>query len=290
MSYKNLETAVNLHKNNQLKEAEKVYLQILERDPKNFNALYLLGTLKSQLCEYEEGINFIKKSLLINDNNFIAYSNLGLCYYNLNLLDEAILFLNKSISQNNNYHESFNNLGSVYLRRKKYLKALQNYKKAILINNNFYDGYLNIVKLLIEIQKYKYAEKFLNNLLDINPDNYEYYYLKGLIYKRLNHFQTSMKNYLLALQKNPRHFLSYNEIGYLFWLKKDYKNATINFNKSLSINKDFKGALINRGMTNLLLDKFNEGWNDYYYGRSEFTIKTKTPMWGGEIDTKDKSI
>ena len=137
MSDKNLETAINLHKNNQLKEAEKVYLQILERDPKNFNALYLLGTLKSQLCEYEEGINFIKKSLLINDNNFIAYSNLGLCYYNLNLLDEAILFLNKSISQNNNYHESFNNLGSVYLRKKKYLKDFQNYKKAILINNKF---------------------------------------------------------------------------------------------------------------------------------------------------------
>jgi hypothetical protein len=39
MSDKNLETAINLHKNNQLKEAEKVYLQILERDPKNFNAL-----------------------------------------------------------------------------------------------------------------------------------------------------------------------------------------------------------------------------------------------------------
>jgi tetratricopeptide (TPR) repeat protein len=290
MSDKNLETAINLHKNNELKKAEKVYLQILERDPKNFNALYLLGTLKSQLCEYEEGINFIKKSLLINDNNFIAYSNLGLCYYNLNLLDEAILFLNKSISQNNNYHESFNNLGSVYLKKKKYLKAFQNYKKTILINNKFYEGYLNIVKLLIEIQKYKCAEKFLNNLLNINPDNFEYYYLKGLIYKRLNDFQTSMKNYLLALQKNPGHFLSYNEIGFLFWLKKDYKNAIINFNKSLSINMDFKGALINRGMTNLLLDKFNEGWNDYYNGRSEFIIKTKTPIWGGEIDTKDKSI
>ena len=120
MSDKNLETAINLHKNNQLKEAEKVYLQILDRDPKNFNALYLLGTLKSQLCKYEEGINFIKKSLLINNNNFIAYSNLGLCYYNLNLLDEAILFLNKycrGVSLKGGAIEVFINLMNFYWKR-----------------------------------------------------------------------------------------------------------------------------------------------------------------------------
>jgi tetratricopeptide (TPR) repeat protein len=290
MSDKNLEIAINFHKNNELKKAEKIYIQILKKDNKNFNVLYLLGTLKIQLQEYEAGINFIKKSLQINDNNFIAYSNLGLCYYNLNKLDEATLFLNKSISQNNNYCESYNNLGSVYLKEKKYLKAFQNYKKTILINNKFYDGYLNIVKLLIELQKYKCAEKFLKILLNVNSNYYEYYYLRGLIYKRLGHFQTSMENYLLAIEKNPNHHLSFNEIGFLFWLKKDYKNAIIYFDKSLSINKDFKGALINKGMTKLLLDEFNEGWNDYYNGRNEFIIKTTTPIWNGEMNLKDKSI
>ena len=290
MSDKNLEIAINFHKNNELKKAEKIYVQILKIDNKNFNVLYLLGTLKIQLQEYKAGINFIKKSLQINDNNFIAYSNLGLCYYNLNKLDKAIFFLNKSISQNNNYYESYNNLGSVYLKQKKYLKAFQNYKKAILINNKFYDGYLNIVKLLIELQKYKCAEKFLESLLNVNSNYYEYYYLKGLIYKRLGHFQTSMENYLLAIEKNPNHHLSFNEIGFLFWLKKDYKNAIIYFDKSLSINKDFKGALINKGMTKLLLDEFNEGWNDYYNGRDEFIIKTTTPIWNGEMNLKDKSI
>jgi tetratricopeptide (TPR) repeat protein len=99
-----------------------------------------------------------------------------------------------------------------------------------------------------------------------------------------------MENYLLAIEKNPNHHLSFNEIGFLFWLKKDYKNAIIYFDKSLSINKDFKGALINKGMTKLLLDEFNEGWNDYYNGRNEFIIKTTTPIWNGEMNLKDKSI
>lgn len=290
MSDKNLEVALNFHKNNELKKAEEIYLQILKKNKNDFNALYLLGTLKSQLNEYEQGITLIQKSLLINDNNFLAYSNLGLCYYNLNKLDEAILFLNKSILQNNNYHESYNNLGSVYLKKKKYLKAFQNYKKSVLINNKFHEGYLNIVKLLIEVQKYKYADKYINKLLNIDPDNYEYYYLKGLIYKRLNIYNISLENYLLAIQKNPKHYLSYNEIGFLFWLQKDYKNALTYFDKSLSINKDFKGALINKGMTNLLLNRFNEGWEDYYNGRSEFIIKAKSHLWYGEMNLKDKSI
>ena len=118
MSGKNLEVALNFHKNNELKKAEEIYLQLLKKNKDDFNVLYLLGTLKSQLNEYELGITLIQKSLLINDNNFLAYSNLGLCYYNLNKLDKAILFLNKSILQNNNYHESYNNLGSVYLKKK----------------------------------------------------------------------------------------------------------------------------------------------------------------------------
>jgi tetratricopeptide (TPR) repeat protein len=99
-----------------------------------------------------------------------------------------------------------------------------------------------------------------------------------------------MENYLLAIEKNPNHHLSFNEVGFLFWLKKDYRNAIIYFDKSLSINKDFKGALINKGMTKLLLDEFNEGWNDYYNGRNEFIIKTTTPIWNGEMNLKDKSI
>ena len=42
--------------NNELDLAENIYEQILATDKKNFNALYLLGTLKAQKNKNEEAI------------------------------------------------------------------------------------------------------------------------------------------------------------------------------------------------------------------------------------------
>ena len=97
-----LDKAIKFQSNNQLDIAEKIYEQILTRDGKDFNALYLLGTIKAQKNKNDEAVFLIKKSLSINPNNFIAYSNLGLIYYNLNKFEEAIIEFNNSILVNSN--------------------------------------------------------------------------------------------------------------------------------------------------------------------------------------------
>jgi tetratricopeptide (TPR) repeat protein len=285
-----LEKGITLQSNNQLDVAEKIYKQILSSDAKNFNALYLLGTIKAQKNENEEAIILIKKSLSINQNNFIAYSNLGLIYYNINKLEEAIIEYNNSILLNSKYSESYNGLGSVYLKQKKYLLAFANYKKADKINKKVFSSRLNIVKLLVELQKYKKAELILDKLLLVDPANYENYYIKGIINKRLGKLEVSKKNYLKSIELNPNHYLSYNEIGYVFYLNKDFENAYFYINKSITINRSFKEGFLNRGMINLLNGKFIEGWEDYCLGKDTKYPITKKSLWDGQLNLKNKSI
>ena len=285
-----IEKAITLQSNNQLDMAEKIYEQILVSDGKDFNALYLLGTIKAQKNNNEKAIFLIKKSLNINPNNFIAYSNLGLIYYNINKLEEAIIEFNKSILVNSEYSESYNGLGSVYLKQKKYLLAFKNYKKSIRINKKFLSGHLNIVKLLVELRKYKRAELILDKLLIIDPNNYENYYIKGIINKRVGKFELSKESYLKSIELNSKHHLSYNEIGYLFYLNKDFKNAYFYMNKSIAINESFKEGYLNRGILNLLTEKFVEGWKDYCIGKETAYPKTRKPLWDGQLNLKSKSI
>jgi tetratricopeptide (TPR) repeat protein len=285
-----LEKAIALQSNNQLDMAENIYEQILATNEKDFNALYLLGTIKAQKNKNDQAIFLIKKSLDINQNNFIAYSNLGLIYYNVNKLEEAIVAFNNSILLNSKYSESYNGLGSVYLKKKEYHLALKNYKKSIRINKKNLSARLNIVKLLVELQKYQKAELILDKLLIIDQNNYENYYIKGIINKRLRKFKTSKENYLKSIKLNPNHHLSYNEIGYLFYLNKDFKNAYLYMNKSIAINKSFKEGFLNRGMLNLLTGKFVEGWKDYCAGKETPYPNTKKPLWDGKLNLKNKSI
>jgi tetratricopeptide (TPR) repeat protein len=249
-----------------------------------------LGTIKAQKNKNDEAVFLIKKSLSINPNNFIAYSNLGLIYYNINKLEEAIIEFNKSILVNSEYSESYNGLGSVYLKQKKYLLAFKNYKKSVRINKQFLSGHLNIVKLLVELQKYERAELILDKLLIIDPNNYENYYIKGIINKRLGKFELSKESYLKSIELNPNHHLSYNEIGYLFYLNKDFKNAYFYMDKSIAINKYFKEGFLNRGILNLLTEKFVEGWKDYCIGKETAYPRTGKPLWDGQLNLKNKSI
>ena len=119
---------------------------------------------------------------------------------------------------------------------------------------------------------------------------YENYYIKGIINKRLGKLEVSKKNYFKSIELNPNHYLSYNEIGYVFYLNKDFENAYFYINKSITINKSFKEGFLNRGMINLLAGKFIEGWEDYCLGKDTKYPITKKSLWDGQLNLKNKSI
>ena len=47
-NFTELEEALKLHYDQKFDKAEKIYEKIINRDENNFNALYLLGTIKAQ--------------------------------------------------------------------------------------------------------------------------------------------------------------------------------------------------------------------------------------------------
>jgi tetratricopeptide (TPR) repeat protein len=67
-----LETAITLQSKNQLDMAEKIYEEILTSDGKNFNALYLLGTIKAQKKKQAHLQNFLHMILSLQKNTLNA--------------------------------------------------------------------------------------------------------------------------------------------------------------------------------------------------------------------------
>lgn len=285
-----LEEAIKFHSINKIDIAEKIYEKIIKSDGENFNALYLLGTIKAQRQNYNEAIKLIEKSLNINKNNYLAYSNLGLIYFKENQLDKAIINYHNSILLNPNYPESYNGLGSVYLEQKKYLLSITNYKKAAKLDKKNSTYQLNIVKLLLILQKYEKAKIILNRILNLDPYNYETHYTLGIIFKRLKEFELSKNSFLKSIELNPNHEKSYNEIGYLFYLKKDFQNALYYMNKSVNINPNFKEGYLNIGMINLLNENFIEGWENFNKGKEFQKVNTKKDLWTGQLNSQNKNI
>ena len=73
---------------------------ILERDPKNAQALNALGyTLADRTGRYGEAHELIKQALEISPNDFYILDSMGWVLYRLGRLDESIEFLNKALDK-----------------------------------------------------------------------------------------------------------------------------------------------------------------------------------------------
>ena len=73
-----LAEAINYQKKNELSEAKKAYISIIESEPKNFYAIHYLGLLYTQLGEFDAGVSLIKYAIDITggypeaENNLLA--------------------------------------------------------------------------------------------------------------------------------------------------------------------------------------------------------------------------
>ena len=72
-----LDIAVKNHQEGKLRFAEFLYKKILEKYPKNANALHLLGLVFHQENRNEEAIDYIRRAIEISPKNALFYFNLG---------------------------------------------------------------------------------------------------------------------------------------------------------------------------------------------------------------------
>ena len=94
----NLEDGMKLHQLGQFESAKGIYQLILSANPKNVDALQLLGTLYSQEKNYTEGVRLLKIALKINPLIPNAHNNLGSALRSLKKFDEALASYDKAIS------------------------------------------------------------------------------------------------------------------------------------------------------------------------------------------------
>ena len=85
-----LNLAVQHHSAGRLPEAQGIYQQILQAEPKQPVALHLLGVIAHQAGKNDTAVDSIGKALAINSDYAEAHNNLGLALNGLGRLDEAV--------------------------------------------------------------------------------------------------------------------------------------------------------------------------------------------------------
>jgi len=143
---KSLERALEHHQAGRFAEAREIYREMLAGDPRDADALRLLGVIARQEGRIDEAIELIRRSIEIEPQRAEAYHNLGDALRSKGKLDEAARAYSKAVELRPDWAEAHGALGNV-LREQGHLEsAVEEFRKVVRLRPNLAAGYLNLGK------------------------------------------------------------------------------------------------------------------------------------------------
>ncbi|MSP28502.1 MAG: tetratricopeptide repeat protein [Methylococcales bacterium] len=179
-----LQLAIRLHQANQYEYAEDIYRQLLELEPENPNILHYFGLLRHQRGYATEGVEWIKKALLLAPD----------------------------------YVDAENNLGNIYLQTGQAELAEPHFRRVIDINPNFATVYGNLGIALRELGQHEEAAASLWKAIELQPNDAHLYQNLGNIYRHSKNYHEAVGMYRKSLELKPFDVEAYRKLSRTFYL------------------------------------------------------------------------
>ena len=140
-----IEMALVHQRNGKLQRARYLYDKILEIDPRNSDAIHLIGMIEYSSHKYDLAIARIEKAIKFNPGIPDYHINLTSCYIAVLNLVNAKRHALIAITLDQNAYKAYYNLGNILFAEGDSEGAVINYKKALSIksdNQSIWSNYL----------------------------------------------------------------------------------------------------------------------------------------------------
>lgn len=270
------EAALNHYDKGEYEQSIVLLDKILDKDKKNFDALYAKGITLNVMEKYLEALTVLKEAEKVNGDREGLFSEIGYAYNNLgkygesNEYYEKVLEVNKEstealtwLAYNNVYMENYdealklcdisseldnanaftyNTRGLTYFYMGNLDEALTQYDKAIELDQQYEDAYLNKIYLLYYKGSYFDCINFCLESKEILKTSSEVLYYLGDCYSDQGQTEKAIEAYKDALVLNPANAELTARLGWEYYYNQDYKTASDYANKSSAMDKFNKSA------------------------------------------------
>lgn len=321
-----MQRALRLHQELRLSEAADLYRQILQREPKNADAMHLLGVLAFQIGQFEASADYIRGAIALYPDAAAYHSNLGNTLKAMGDLDGAVLSLQKALQIDPRFAEAHSNLGNVLKAQNKLDAAITSYRTALRLNDRMAEAWSSLGSALQSRDELDEAIECYHKAIARDPNCADAHANLGSAMQAKKDIPAAIRCYDEALRIRPNHAEAYNNLGAALAEEGDFDAAIAACRESLRIRPNFPDALLNlgtafqsrgdfeeaiasfdkalsampehaelhlaMGLCKLMRGELGRGWDEY-----EWRFKTKSqpphpfafPVWNGE-DLSDKTL
>ena len=243
-----LKTAVRLHQDGKLAEAEPLYRAVLRDDPDNADALYLLGTIQYQRGQHGSAAMFLKKAVAKNPRHAEAQNNLGLVLEAQGKLNDAAAAFRGAIKNQPRYADAHYNLGNILRQTNQAAGAIESYRQALRFRPDWAEAHDNLGLALRQNGQHLEAMASCREAIRLSPQLSCAHNNLGTVLKELGDFVGATDSFRRAVELNPQSAITRSNFGITLAHRREFGAAERECRQAIALDPSLAVAHNNLGL------------------------------------------
>ncbi|HRI00034.1 MAG TPA: tetratricopeptide repeat protein [Saprospiraceae bacterium] len=204
----------------------------LRVNPNNPEALEQIWISVEVSKKYHESIELHRSIIDKNPYSYLAWYNLGHAYTCIGMYEEALEALDYSYIINPHYEQACLDCADLALQLNRIEEALHYFSEACERFGEDVDMVVNLADCLIRLNRYKEAKVKLHKVAEQDPYNDEIFFLLGESYSGEYNWPKAIKYYLEAIEIDNEREEFHFSIAKAYEAKELFKKAETHFRKA----------------------------------------------------------
>lgn len=279
--------AYRAHCEGQMEQAERGYRSILEREPANADALYLLGEIRNGAGHHGEAVLLLQRAIAANPAVATFHSELGSALYAQGRYAEAIPAYAAAAQLAPDDLAARVNLGSALERTGKDDAAEAAWREALRRDPECVAAACNLASLLIKRDRPEEAQSFADLAVRVDPRSFEAHMRRGDVLLERTRPLEAAQAYRRAHEIAPDSARALVGTGWALEIAGDVGAGLACYEAALARDPQYVQAHVSRAGALLAMERFGEGWDEYEWRlrapeHAAFHDRLAFPSWRGE--------
>jgi len=196
--------ATRLHDQAQLAEAERLYREVLTKEPRHVDALRNLGVLLHQRGQSAEGIALLKRARAAAPEDIRTQAHLGVVLRVSGAVTESLPHLEAALAAAPGDAFIADNLGKALLTLNRHAEAEAIYRRSIAQRPDRAETHSNLGNAIRRQGRSAEALDCFDRAVALKPDLADAHFNRGVVLKDLGHVAEARQAYERALEIDPR--------------------------------------------------------------------------------------
>jgi protein O-GlcNAc transferase len=257
------QSALSLHRQGRLAEAERLYRSVLAVAPAHFGALHHLGVVQAQQGKLDDAIRLLRRALSKNPNSVEVLSDLGVTFESAKRYSEAIPCYEKALALRPDYAGAAFNLGNALQATGRHQEAIARFETALALRPDHAEARNNLGQSLHALDRHAEAIAQFEAALAFKPGYGEAHNNLGVALNAAGRLAEAVSHFNEALAASPGFAEAHSNLGDVLCVLGRNEEAVAHCEQALNLKPGHTEAYNNLGNALSGLGRFQEAIASY---------------------------